>query len=118
MSRSYRKPYSAITGTGSAAHDKMVARRCWRHAQNQALSCAFKNGEDWDEFLIPNIYEASYNDVWGWGRDGNQTLQEEPVWEDHLSWFHCNYFTDEDAMQYATDSFEKAKKRHAKLCRK
>lgn len=72
MSRSYRKPYSAITGHSSAADDKRTARRCWRRAQNHALR-SFQG--DWDAFLIPERYEASFNDVWGWRRDGVQRLR-------------------------------------------
>ena len=78
MSRSYRRPYAAITGLRSAADDKMVARRSWRRAQNQELQKYVANGFDWDEFLIPERYEASFNDVWSWGRDGNQYLHFPP----------------------------------------
>lgn len=74
MSRSYRHPYAAITGVRSAAHDKMVARRSHRRAQNQELQRFFVNQLDWDGFIGVERYEASFNDVWGWGRDGNQYL--------------------------------------------
>ncbi len=37
MSRSYRKPYTAITGTKSAHADKKVAARGVRRRQNQWL---------------------------------------------------------------------------------
>ena len=76
MSKSYRKPYSAVTGAGSAHNDKTVAARMVRRAQNHALRTAVANNVDWDEFLLPDIYECSHNDVWGWGRDGNQSLCE------------------------------------------
>ena len=78
MSRSYRKPYCPITGRGSAAHDKMVARRAWRRAQNQEIQRFVSNDLDWDEFIGVERYEASFNDVWSWGRDGKQTLQFPP----------------------------------------
>ncbi len=74
MGKSYRKPYSAITGLRSAAHDKMVARRCWRRAQEQAL----RDCKDWEELVIPKRLEASFNEVYSWGRDGKQTLQLPP----------------------------------------
>ena len=115
MSRSYRKPYSACAGVYSAADDKRVARRNWRHAQNHALRMP---NIDWDEFLIPARYEASYNDVWSWGRDGKQCLNFEPRWEDCLHWFYSHYFTDEQALQYAEEDFEKSKQWYASLKRK
>jgi hypothetical protein len=74
MSKSYRKPYAAITGLRSAKHDKLVARRCWRRAQEQAL----RECTEWEELVIPKRLEASFNDVWSWGRDGKQTLQSPP----------------------------------------
>ena len=74
MSRSYRKPYSAITGTNSAKQDKIHAHRGERHKQNQAL----RNCQDWDEFLMPDKLECSGNDTWSWGRDGSQSLQFPP----------------------------------------
>jgi hypothetical protein len=74
MSRSYRRPYSAITGIKSAADDKRIARRSWRRAQEQAIrDCA-----DWEELVIPLRLEAAFNDVWSWGRDGHQSLQFPP----------------------------------------
>jgi len=75
MSKSYRKPYSAITGNRSAHADKTVAARLVRRAQNHALRTAVANDIDWDDFMLPEVYECSFNDVWGWGRDGNQSLQ-------------------------------------------
>jgi hypothetical protein len=85
MSKSYRKPYSAITGVRSAAHDKMVARRCWRRAQEQAI----RDCKDWEELVIPKRLEASFNDVWSWGRDGKQTLQFPPTLEKFWPWSFC-----------------------------
>lgn len=75
MSKSYRKPYSAITGVKSAHDDKTVAARAVRRAQNHALRNAIANGIDWEDFMLPEIYECAFNDVWSWGRDGNQSLQ-------------------------------------------
>jgi len=74
MSRSYRKPYGTVCSVGSSAHgDKTTAARCMRRAQNQSLREAIRD-EDWDGWLIPERYECSFNDVWGWGRDGKQRL--------------------------------------------
>lgn len=85
MSKSYRKPYSAITGVRSAAHDKMVARRCWRRAQEQAI----RDCKDWEELVMPKRLEASFNDVWSWGRDGKQTLQYPPTFREFWPWNYC-----------------------------
>lgn len=92
MSRSYRKPYAAITGIRSAAHDKMVARRCWRRAQNQELRNHVVNDLDWDELMIPERYEATFNDVWSWGRDGKQSLHFPPKLPENDSEFELYWF--------------------------
>lgn len=119
MSRSYRKPYFTYTaGKSSARHDKTMASRGYRRAQNQALTHAIKSQEDWDEFILPVREEAAHNDTWSWRRDGKQRLHLEPQWEDKLYWFHCHYFSDEKAMEYALDDFEKSKKWHEYLKRK
>jgi hypothetical protein len=69
MGKSYRKPWGSVCHIkGSAHHDKKFAARAVRRSQNQALREAI----DWDEFLIPERYECSDNDVWGWSRDGKQ----------------------------------------------
>jgi len=72
MSRSYRKPYSPVTGAGSAKEDKRHAARGVRSKQNQWL----RNLEEFDDSLVPHWRECANNDVWGWGRDGKQTLQQ------------------------------------------
>lgn len=71
MSKSYRRPYSTVGGHNSAKKDKQQASRCWRRLQNKML----KKALDWEGFVNPLRYEASGNDVWGWNRDGRQTLQ-------------------------------------------
>lgn len=76
MSKSYRRPYSSVTGNRSAHDDKTVASRSVRRAQNYALRAAVANSIDWDEFLLPDIYECAGNEVYGWSRDGNQSLWE------------------------------------------
>ena len=74
MSRSYRKPYATWTGSYSSAHeDKTIAARGVRRRQNQYLKEVIKD-RDFDSFLIPDMHECSYNEVWTWGRDGKKKL--------------------------------------------
>jgi hypothetical protein len=73
MSRSYRKPWgTCVCVRRSAHHDKTVAARSMRRAQNQALRDAMASNKDWDTFLIPERYECTANNVYGWVRDGRQ----------------------------------------------
>jgi hypothetical protein len=81
MGKSYRKPYSAITGVGSAKDDKRIARRALRRMENQRI----RNCEDFELLYMPDRLDAAYNDVWSWGRDGKQVLQSPPVFTSH-SW--------------------------------
>jgi hypothetical protein len=67
MSRSYRKPYTSITGA-SAHNDKRWANRSVRRSVRNAIHQAV----DFEEIDIPHRYECPYNDVWGWSRDGRQ----------------------------------------------
>lgn len=76
MSKSYRKPYCAVTGLRRAHRDKTDAARSLRRTQNYALRRALASNVDWDEFLLPDIYECPNNEVYVWSRDGNQSLQE------------------------------------------
>jgi len=71
VARSYRKPYSAITGVRSAHADKRTAARGARHKQNQHLRT------HWDDesLLLPHRLECHHNDVWTWDCDGRQFLQ-------------------------------------------
>lgn len=69
MSRSYRVPYSAVTGVPSAHEDKKLAARGVRRRQNQWLQ---KHGDEEDFGLIPHRLECSGNEVYSWGRDGRQ----------------------------------------------
>lgn len=69
MSRSYRRPFAAITGLASAKRDKQMAHRGVRRKQNLALkTCA-----DYDNLLIPHRLECAWNNNYCWGRDGAQT---------------------------------------------
>jgi hypothetical protein len=68
MSRSYRRPYAAITGLASARWDKQTAHRGVRRKQNLALRiCA-----DFENFLPPHVLECHWNNTYNWGRDGAQ----------------------------------------------
>jgi hypothetical protein len=75
MSRSYRRPYAAITGTASAKDDKRLAHRGVRRKQNLALKiCA-----DYENLLLPHPLECPWNNNYCWGRDGAQCF---------LGWLH------------------------------
>jgi len=68
MSRSYRRPFAAITGTASAKDDKRLAHRGLRRKQNLALKiCA-----DYENLLPPHFLECPWNNNYCWGRDGAQ----------------------------------------------
>jgi hypothetical protein len=72
MSRSYRRPYAAITGLASAKSDKQMAHRGVRRKQNLALkTCA-----DYENLLLPHWLECHWNDTYNWGRDGAQCYLE------------------------------------------
>ena len=74
MSRSYRKPYAAVTGTASAKEDKLRAARGVRRAQKGYLRKILQ-GDLLDLFLIPHRLECPWNEVYSWKRDGKQRLQ-------------------------------------------
>ncbi len=68
MSRSYRRPYAAITGIASAKDDKRMAHRGVRRKQDLAL----KTCVDFEDFLLPDRRECAWNDIWSWQRVGRQ----------------------------------------------
>ncbi len=71
MSRSSRRPFSAITGTASAKDDKRMAHRGVRRKQNLALkTCA-----DFETLLIPDELACAWNNNYCWGRDGAQSYR-------------------------------------------
>jgi hypothetical protein len=74
MSRSYRRPYAAVTGTISAKDDKTRAARGVRHVQKCYL-WKILHGDLLDQFLIPHRLECSWNEVYSWTRDGKQRLR-------------------------------------------
>jgi hypothetical protein len=68
MSRSYRRPYAAITGLASAKSDKQLAHRGVRRKQNLALKIC----TDYENLLLPHPFECHWNNNYCWGRDGGQ----------------------------------------------
>jgi hypothetical protein len=68
MSRSYRRPFAAITGTASAKDDKRMAHRGVRRNQNRALKTCL----DYEDLLLPHRLECTWNNTYAWGRDGAQ----------------------------------------------
>ena len=74
MSRSYRRPYAAITGTKSAKQDKLIARRAVRRMENQRI----RNCQDFEMLMMPDRLDCAFNDTWSWGRDGKQFLHFPP----------------------------------------
>jgi len=67
MSRSTRKPYSAVTGVRSAKKDKQQAARGLRRKQNQWLRTSDCQNE---HSLIPHRLECTWNQVYCWGAMG------------------------------------------------
>jgi hypothetical protein len=68
MSRSFRRPYAAITGTASAKSDKQLAHRGVRRKQNLSIKTCL----NFEELLLPHPLECPWNNTWCWGRDGAQ----------------------------------------------
>ncbi len=69
MSRSYRRPFAAITGNASANDDKRMAHKGVRRKQDLAL----KTATDYDNLLLPHRFECAWNETYNWGRDGAQS---------------------------------------------
>lgn len=76
MSRSYKKPYSAITTCDSAKDDKILAHRGVRRAGKKALRDMFRF-EDF-EIPMPHRLECSWNNTYLWGRDGGKIYWSRP----------------------------------------
>lgn len=87
MSRSYRRPYAAITGTASARGDKRLAHRGVRRKQDLAL----KTCSDFENLLLPHFWECPWNNVWCWRRDGRQ--QDYSHWRDSDDEWRRRYYT-------------------------
>jgi len=68
MSRSFRRPYAAITGLASAKSDKQMAHRGVRRKQELALKAC----PDFEDLLLPHQLECAWNNNYCWGRDGAQ----------------------------------------------
>jgi hypothetical protein len=85
MSRSYRRPFAAITGIASAKDDKRMAQHGVRRKQNLALKSCF----DYEDFLLPHRLECAWNDPWCWRRDGVKFDYSD--WRDSEDEFHLRY---------------------------
>lgn len=69
MSRSFKhQPFMAICGNRGAKDDKRLANRGVRRTHKQSI----RKTDDFESFLLPHRLECTYNDVWGWCRDGHQ----------------------------------------------
>jgi hypothetical protein len=85
MSRSRkRRPFMAVTGSGSAKQDKIIAHRGERRAHTRALIVARK--QDYEDFLPPKRLECAWNNTYSWGRDGSQ-MYWKPARYGHENWF-------------------------------
>ncbi len=71
MSRSFRRPYAAITGTASAKSDKQLAHRGVRRKQNLTIKTCL----DFENLLLPHPLECPWNNTWCWRRDGAQSYR-------------------------------------------
>lgn len=65
----------SVCGNSSAKDDKKHAHRGERNKQNLTIRLELKNG-DFENFLLPHKRECSWNEVYSWGRDGNQVYWE------------------------------------------
>jgi len=74
MSRSYRRPFAAITGVASAKSDKQLAHREVRRKQNLTLKTCL----DFENLLLPHFLECPRNNTWCWDRDGAQSYHCRP----------------------------------------
>ena len=89
MSRSYRRPFAAVTGVASAKDDKRLANRGVRRKQNLALKTCLKTDVSYETLLLPHPRECAWNDTWHWGRDGAQSDRS-----------HLRHATDEHTLNY------------------
>jgi hypothetical protein len=71
MSRSYRQPYYYWCGSGTIKQDRQIAARMFRKLENQKLRQLVKFG-DYEDYLHPVQYEASWNDRLMWGCDSDR----------------------------------------------
>lgn len=110
MSKSYRKSWGTWVSVKSSSHqDKTQAARSVRRAQNSALRNGIVQDIDWDGWLVPDRYECSDNDVWGWGRDGKQRpMNRSKQYNNPFAYFR---FRRIDTMEDIFTEWEEKKKR-------
>jgi hypothetical protein len=63
MSRSYRKPY--VSNARSGKEDKTRAHR----GERRLIRNTIRQTEDWEDFVMPDRFEAPHNDIYGWSRN-------------------------------------------------
>ena len=71
MSRSYRKPYTAITGLPRSHDDKKKALRGVRCRQNAWL----RSLKDYDLALVPHRHECAFNNTYCGQETGSSSSQ-------------------------------------------
>ena len=83
MSRSTRRPYTAVTGVSSAKQDKQRARQSVRTVEHQRL----RTTTDYDTLLMPHRLECAWNDPWTWQRDGRKRRGVPPERSRSAGWY-------------------------------
>jgi hypothetical protein len=86
MSRSYRRPFAAITGLASAKWDKQLAHRGVRRKQNLAQNLHRLRRICFSR-IASNVH---WNDTYNWGRDGAQCYHSCPP--DSEDEYYRNYY--------------------------
>ena len=82
MSRSYRRPYAAITGAHSAKEDKQLAHRGVRRVHNRITKLMVDN----PDLVMPHFRSCPWNNTYCWSRDGGKHLQVPTArdWSRHM----------------------------------
>ena len=83
MSRSYRRPFTAVCGSDvSAKKDKQLAARGVRRVQNRVAKRMLRH----PNLLMPHFRSCPWNEVYDWGRDGGKRLQVPTArdWDRHV----------------------------------
>lgn len=109
MARSYRRPYSAVTGNRSASWDKTTAARGVRRAHNNYLHNILVGNLDWDETPIPARLECHHNNNYSWSRDGSQRLQRAHSNLYNVYWLATSpsFWTEEELIQRRDERVER-----------
>jgi hypothetical protein len=73
MSRSYRRPYAAITGFRVPAGTSSKPRAACAGVSTSGCTIQCAKGGEFE--LVPHRLECQHNDVWCWDCDGKQRLR-------------------------------------------